>query len=85
MVLSVSVATCTAYRIYPIRTCAHLTFIFLSEVYQEDRCAIVHHDVRMYMILLTHSYYYSLVDFFPEVFFPSRVIIACPATTGCIL
>ena len=36
-VLSVSVATCTAYRMYLIRTCADLTFIFVWGV----RCASV--------------------------------------------
>ena len=31
-VFSVSVATCTVYRMYLIRTCANLTFYFMSEV-----------------------------------------------------
>ena len=69
-VLSVSVATCTAYRMYLIRTCADLTFIFVWGV----RCGS---DIMC--IILCYIFIFS------EVFFHSRVIGACPATTDCIL
>ena len=69
-VLSVSVATCTAYRMYLIRTCADLTFIFVWGV----RCGSA-----IMCIILCYIFIFS------EVFFHSRVIGACPATTDCIV
>ena len=71
---SVSAATRLAYSYdicILIRTCADLTFLFLSEVY----------DLFNLLCVLSSVF----ICFPPEVTFRSRGIGACLVTTGCIL
>ena len=76
--VSVSAATRLAYDIYNIsyiciliRRYADLTFVFSSEVYD--------------LFQLLCALFSVFIRFPPEVIFRSRVIGACPATTGCIV